>query len=192
MHQGEIHARIQAIRRQFVALRRELDELLEQLDEDDGGSAPPTRFRIIGGGLAALAALADWLRRRPAALIGATIAAGTAILVLVAPQGGTAPTQQLSLPPAGSFARSVATPPPTTPPTASTPAPTATPETSPPEWVYLSPPHSTPKPITSGTAPATPTTSPTPTAVLAPSSPAPTDSCVVEAAVPGVLHLCVA
>lgn len=194
MNQREIRARIRAIQRQIEALLREFNYLITLLEP--GRDKPQGGLRVIRGGLAAftaLAALAGWLRRRPAALVGAAIAAGTSAIVLIAPQGGTAPVQQLSLPPAASLSTPTATHPttptsaPSTAATKATPAPSPTAVARPPEWVYLSP--AQPTPTTSGTAPAMPGSAP-------PLAPAPTaeptpSRCVIEATVPGILHVCV-
>lgn len=194
MDQGEIRARIRAIRHQLTALLRELDHLLTLLDRGDD---PPARFRLIPGGIAvlitALGAIAGWGRRRPAAAVGALVAAGTAVLVLVAPQGGTAPVQQLSLPPAASLSTPEPQPTVTTTPSAlEHSVPSATAAASIPPSLYIPP----PTPTASGTAPSLPsstapgTQSPPPPPT---SNPTPTSThCILEAVVPGILRLCVA
>lgn len=191
MNQREIRARIREIQRQIEALLREFNHLLNLLERGNG--KPPGYLRIIPGGLAGIAilgTLATRIRRHPAALVGALTALGTAILVLVAPQGGTATTQQLSLPPAASVANSLATAPPTAPKASAAPTTPTTP-TSPPAWIYLS--SARPTPTTSGTAPAPTGATPTPSLDYVPAPSTPTSSrCIVEAAITGVLHLCVA
>jgi len=195
---GDDQHRIEEIYDELTALSIELADIKarrQAREAQNPQEGPKRRFTIIPGGKAALigiiASLAALLRRRPrhpVALVGALGALGAAALVLTVPAHRTQPPTTTALPPTASLSGSLTA-------LQSNVAPPATASTSTaasgvPASMYI--PSARPTPTTSGTAPAGTGSSPTPALDSAPSSPTPSGSCIVEAVVPRVLHLCVA